>query len=433
LHEAYNETTRAGRAGLNSARALAFEGQRDRRMMSCNRCGDALEGGGDAALCARCAAEADAAAAAGEAAQDATTERAESPTAGRTASRKLAPAGAIFALLGLALFVYVVWRAGVGEIWDDIRRLGAGFLVIILLSGLRFVVRAYAWTLCFERGQRLRFRDAFRAYLTGDAVGNVLPLGIVVSEPTKVYFVRDRVPLVAAMSAIAVENIFYSLSVALFVFSGAAALLLLVPVTSGIRWTAMGILAGVAIVIAVGVALARAELRLLSGVAERLYARGVGRRVLETKRATLRSLEDRVYGFYERSRRRFLPILLLELSFHMLGVAEAYVTLSFIGDAPPTLLAAFVLESVNRVINVVFKFVPMRVGVDEAGTGWITKALRLGAATGVTLAIVRKARMLFWTAIGVGFLVGRGLSVRAVARDAERAIAETKLRTVGGE
>lgn len=341
--------------------------------------------------------------------------------------RRLAPVGVVFSALGLGLFVYVVWRAGVGEIWDDIRRLGAGFLVILALSGLRFVVRAYAWTLCFESPHRLRLRDALRAYLTGDAVGNVIPLGLVVSEPTKVFFVRDRVPLTAALSAIAVENIFYSLSVAVFIFSGAAALLLLIPLTSGLRWTVMGILAGVAVVLACGVAIARAELRILSGMAERLYARGLGRRVLESKRAPLRSLEDRVYGFYRRSGRRFLPIILLESVFHLLGVAEAYVTLYFISDSPPTVLAAFVLESVNRVINVVFKFVPMRVGVDEAGTGWVTKALRLGVSTGVTLAIVRKARMLFWTAVGIAFLVGRGLSVRAVARDAERTIAETKL------
>ena len=102
------------------------------------------------------------------------------------------------------------------------------------------------------------------------------------------------------------------------------------------------------------------------------------------------------------------------------GVAEAYVTLLFISDVAPTILAAFVLESVNRVINVVFKFVPLRVGVDEAGTGKMTQLLQLGATVGVTLAIVRKARMLFWTGLGISLLVARGLSVRDVAEEAAR-------------
>jgi hypothetical protein len=81
-----------------------------------------------------------------------------------------------------------------------------------------------------------------------------------------------------------------------------------------------------------------------------------------------------------------------------------------------------VLESVNRVINVVFKFIPMRVGVDEAGTGMLTKILSLGTASGVTLAIVRKARVIIWTALGIALLVRRGLSLSAVAANAEEAV-----------
>ena len=348
---------------------------------------------------------------------------------GRNKKRGLAPAGVVFAAAGLVLFAYVVWQAGVEKIWAELRGLGYGFLIIIALSGFRFAVRTLAWTLCFEAPHRLRFRDAFRAYLAGDSVGNLLPLGIVVSEPTKVYFVRDRVPLLAGLSAITVENIFYSLSVILFIFSGALALLLSFPLTKTLRWTSVGIIAGVAVIFAIGFVVVRKEWRLLSGMAERIYARGIGRRVLETKRTTLRTLEDRVYGFYGRNRARFLPILLLEISFHLAGVAEAYVTLLFISDKPPTFLTAFVLESVNRVINVVFKFVPLRVGIDEAGTGLMTKVLGYGRSTGVTLGIVRKARMLFWTAFGVAFLVSRGLSVRSVAREAEASIAaERKLR-----
>jgi uncharacterized membrane protein YbhN (UPF0104 family) len=341
--------------------------------------------------------------------------------------RRLAPAGIVFAALGLALFGYVVWQAGVEKIWAELQNLGWGFLVILALSGFRFSVRSYAWTLCFEGANRLRFRDAIKAFLAGDAVGNLTPLGLVVSEPTKVYFVRDRVPLVSAATAIAVENIFYSLSVILFILSGVAAMLLSFPLTRALRWTSVGIIAGACFFLLVGFSIVHAEWRILSGLAERLHARGIGRRALETRRATLRAMEDRVYGFYARNRRAFLPLMALESSFHLAGVAEAYVTLSFITGEPPSLLAAFVLESVNRVINVVFKFVPYRVGVDEAGTSLFTRVLRFGASLGVTLAIVRKARMLCWTAVGVALLVSRGLSVSTVVRDAEQTLAETKL------
>jgi hypothetical protein len=339
----------------------------------------------------------------------------------RSATRRLAPAGIIFAVAGLLLFAYVVWSADVAKIYDDLRRLGAGFLVILLLSGFRFMVRALAWTFCFGAPHRLRFRDAFPAFLMGDAVGNLVPLGIVVSEPAKVALVRERVPVVAGLSAIAVENIFYSLSVALFVCSGALALLWTFDLSKTQRWMNISVLLGMSAVILFGFVMVAMQWKILSGTLERLYSRGVARRLLETRRARVRSLEDRVYGFYRNNQSRFLPILFLEFCFHLAGVAEAYATLYFINAAAPTWFAAFILESVNRIINVVFKFVPMRVGVDEAGTGKTTQLLQLGATVGVSLAIVRKARMLFWTGLGVALLVRRGLSVGTVADEAAQA------------
>src|SRR5207247_183525 len=128
---------------------------------------------------------------------------------------------------------------------------------------------------------------------------------------------------------------------------------------------------------------------------------------------------------YKRNRKLFLPILLLESAFHLAGVLEIYVTLLFISPLqPPTFFTAFILESVNRVINVAFKFNPLRMGIDEAGTGKISKILQFAEATGVTLAIVRKARDVFWAAVGIILLLQRGLSLRAVTRDAEAALAE---------
>jgi len=51
---------------------------------------------------------------------------------------------------------------------------------------------------------------------------------------------------------------------------------------------------------------------------------------------------------------------------------------------------------------------PIHLGVDEAGTAAIITALRLGAAAGVGLALVRKARGMVGTAPGLGlFFVSR--------------------------
>ena len=355
-----------------------------------------------------------------------------SDTPVKPSKKRFTPLGVLFTIIGLALFAYFVRKAGPRQIAAGIANLGAGFVLIIAISAVRQIVRSFAWKLCVEQPYRLSFWDAFRARVMGDAIGNVLPFAsFVISEPAKPALIRDRIPLLAGLSALVIENIFYSLSVTVFVLSGMLALLLTFSLPKGLRLVSIITSIVVIAVIAAGAFLIRKQIRFISGGARFLHRRGLSEKWVE-KAGTL---EDRVYGFYDRSRSRFLPILALEACFHLAGAAEIYVTLSFISpQQPPTFLTAFILESVNRVITMAFKFIPLRMGVDEAGTGKVSKVLQFAEATGVTLAIVRKARDVFWATVGMILLLQRGLSLRAVAQDAEAALAKeikaTSLPTV---
>jgi hypothetical protein len=344
----------------------------------------------------------------------------------RARNRKLARFGILFAILGLLLFAYFVRRAGVTQIIDGIKRLGLGFLIILGISSIRQIARSFAWTRCFESPYSLRFRDAFAARVMGDALGNIVPLAsVAVSEPSKAALVTNRVPLIASLSALALENIFYSLSVAIFIFSGTVALLLAFPLKPALRYASFGTLAVTILIVPLGYLVIRKQWKFLSGGLTILHNRGFKRAWMEKTIPRAQTLEDRIYGFYQRNSNRLLVILGLEMCFHLAGVLEIYTTLWFISDVvAPTLLTAFILESVNRVINVVFKFIPFRLGVDEAGTGMLAKALGFTPAIGATLAIVRKARDLFWTAIGVALMVRRGLTLKNLDQPGQANVSE---------
>jgi hypothetical protein len=330
-------------------------------------------------------------------------------TQNQSGSRRFAPLGIIFGLLGLLLFAYFVSRAGVGEIVSNIQRLGAGFLLILAISSIRYIVRALAWTRCIEPPHRLPFRDAFAARLMGDALGNIIPfVSAAVSEPSKAVFVKDRVPLLVGLSALAIENIFYALSVAIFIFAGTATLLLTFSLPKGLRYASIGALITTLVIIPLVYLVIRWQTRFLSGALGFLSRRGLMTRLFGKLRPRAQSLEDRVYGFYATSQRSFLSIFLLDLCFHVAGVLEIFVTLSFISPVAPTLTQAFILESVNRIINVTFKFIPLRAGVDEGGTGQVSKVLGFARDVGVTLAIVRKGRDIFWSAIGLLLIWKKG-------------------------
>ena len=312
--------------------------------------------------------------------------------------------GVLTAFAGLALLVFVVAQVGVAEIAADIRQVGWGLLLVIVIGGVRFLLRAAAWRLCLDPPHALSLGDAFAAVICGDTIGNLTPLGPLVGEPAKAAIVRKRVPLGPALTALAIENVLYTLSAAAMIAAGMIALLLRFQLPSAIReigWLSIGAtmsLFGVALV------LLWRQPALVSralGFAPRL-ARHADR---------VRALEAEIYSFASRHRRALPALAAAEVGFHALGVAEAYLTLWLLNDSPPAFITAFILETANRLITVVFKFVPLRLGVDEAASAFLTQqVLGLGARTGLSIAIVRKVRVLFWAIAGGLVLVREGLT-----------------------
>ncbi len=289
----------------------------------------------------------------------------------------LSVTGVLTAAAGLALLVYVVMRVGPAAIVADVRQVGWGLAVIVAIGGLRFLLRATAWRLCLDPPHALRLKDAFAA---------VIPL---VGEPAKAAFVRGRIALTPALTALAIENVLYTLSAAAMIAAGMVALLVRFQLPPNVR--------GLGVVAIVGTfALFLAALWMLWRQPA-LMSRALGIAPPLRKHADrIRQLEEDVYTFASRHRRALPALAAAEIGFHVLGVAEIYLTLWLLNVTAPALLTAFLFETANRLITVVFKVVPLRLGVDQAGTAGI-----------------RQLRVLFWAATGGLLLVREGLSGRA--------------------
>jgi hypothetical protein len=316
----------------------------------------------------------------------------------------------LIALAATVLFIWFVLSAGTHEIWAGFQRIGWGLAWIVLLGGARFAVRAGAWVLCIEPPHKLNLTTAFTAVVCGDALGNVTPLGPLVGEPAKIAYVRGHAPIAPALTALAIENVLYTLGVAAMIAAGAVALLFSVSLPAQLREFSEVAIAGV---VATFVAAAWGLWRRPAVITTLLPAGRIGASRIEK----LRAIEEQVLTFASRRRQRLPALVVLELGFHALGVLEKHITLWMILGAAPPLLTSFIVETADRLITVAFKFVPFQVGVGEAGTGLVTELLSLGRAPGVTVSIVRKARMGIWSLVGTAMLVHRGLSPQQVLAD----------------
>jgi hypothetical protein len=286
--------------------------------------------------------------------------------------RAIAPAST---MLGMAALIYTVSTIGIANVQHTIGRIGWGFAAILLMSGLRELTRAVAWTQTFTGTARLPIADALRARLAGEALNALVPMGFLIGEPTKAQHVDHRMPFAPAFGALMLEFAFYTASLAVLL---GAALLALVP---GIAFLGVGI---------------------------------VGGRTPTFKRVC--SLLEPVRRFAIEQPRRAVTIAALEAGYHALGIAEAYVTLCFLTPSAATWTAALLFETVNRVVTMVFKMIPMRVGIDEAGAAILARHLTIGPTAGVMLALVRKIRVLFWSTLGLLVIAVRAIRRCAPAR-----------------
>jgi hypothetical protein len=315
--------------------------------------------------------------------------------------------GVVTALLGLGAMAWMVSSVGPAKIVDDVANVGWMLIAIVAIGGLRFLLRASAWRQCLEPPHRLSLGDAFAAVVSGDTIGNVTPLGPLVGEPAKAAFVRSRVALGPALTALAIENVLYTLSTAAMIAAGMVALLISFQTTSAIRGLGELAVGGTLVLFGLALWMLWRQPALIS------RALGLAPR-LKRHAERIKEIESRIYTFASRHRGRLPLLAATEMSFHVLGVAENYLTLWTLNKkVAPALLTAFILETAYRLITVVFRFIPMRLGVDEVGTGYLTQVLGLGVSTGTSIAIIRKLRMLFWALVGGVLLVREGLTRRA--------------------
>lgn len=308
--------------------------------------------------------------------------------------------GLAAAVVGVGLLLVTVRQVGWTEIRTGVSAVGPWFLAVVALGGARFFVRAKSWVLCADQigAPGLPPGAAFNAVIAGDAVGNLTPLGLLASEPTKVLLVRRTLPTGPALTSVALDNGFHSIAVLVMIAIGAWILVRQVTLQPSLRLVVEGVLVSVAVVALAGFWLARRRPAILSWLAQRT-AQITGRQARSPE--ALREIEARFYSVLQWPSAALWAAAGWQMAFHLGAVAEVWVILRALSGGTTTIADAFVLESAGRLVIVLFKVIPFRMGVDEVGAAVVATALGIPASHGVALALVRKLRILVWNACGL--------------------------------
>ena len=304
-------------------------------------------------------------------------------------------------IASFALFVYVLQRSGPEAVLHKIRLLGWGFAFLILLSGARHLLRAVAWSYCVQSdGRRPDAFDLFGPRLVGEALDDLTPAGPLLGETAKIAVVSRLIRGQAGASSVVIENLVYILAAGLFMLSGLVLALLKLVTPVGLRWISAEM--AICFLASIGVAwwILSRRILLLARTLAYLKRAGVGWAFLERHQHYLCAVEEAIYDFFLTRRRIFLAVLGIEFATNFTGVGEAYIILK-VTAAHTSLFAAYLAESASRAAQFAFSFIPFGLGVQEGVAAATLGALGYPATEGVSLAIIRKIRTLFWTALGL--------------------------------
>ena len=308
-------------------------------------------------------------------------------------------------LFGAGLLVFLIRAVGVEPIFDALKQIGAGFLILLAIAGFRHALRTISMSLAVApEHRRFTFWEAYTTRLAGETISFFTFTGPVLGEATKAALLRKRVPLASGVQALAVDNLLYNLSVALFISTGAFVMLLTYDLPSAARLPLIAIATGMTlVVVAVAVAVV-SDVMPVTATVDFLIRRGVKRNWFASKRDHFHRVEENVYDFYKHRPTAFFTMFACDFLAHATTVAEVFIVLSMLGFEPSARVA-YIIDSLTKVINLVFSFVPATIGVYEGGTGFILHTLGYAVATGVTIGIVRKASMIVWAIIGLAMLI----------------------------
>lgn len=302
--------------------------------------------------------------------------------------------------VGAGLFACLAWRAGPANLWQDLGKLGWGFILVIALAGISHLAKTRAWQMTLGNDQhRISFPRLLGLRLGADAAGQLGILGQTFGDAIRVTQLRcatqmskslasvtlDRGFLLVTGVVVAIVGILAALPMLwiypifriygeLFVF-GSTAFLLLILMTITKRWPLLS--------------------RSTRSIGRIPFLKGwVDQRI-----ELIQSMETALFDFHHNIPMLFWGSFSLNLVAQCLAILEVSIVLWLLG-AHIGFSGALITEALTKLVNAVGNFNPGNIGTYEGGNMLIGRVFGLSSSTAMALALARRLRALFWALVG---------------------------------
>ncbi|MFL5576938.1 MAG: lysylphosphatidylglycerol synthase transmembrane domain-containing protein [Gemmatimonadaceae bacterium] len=318
-----------------------------------------------------------------------------------------------FFVCGLALFVFLVARAGPGALLTQLRRTGWAFVPIVLVWAGVYLTNTVAWRLLAvgpegARGCGIPFWRAYSITVSSFAINYVTPMVSLGGEPFKLEAAAAYVGRRRAAGSVIAFRVVHTLGQLVFwllTLPVAYALLPRTPAT-----TTLLAATAAALVLAAWLLAALPRSRVLERLLDAIQAVAPLRRLaraVERGRPALAAVDAELAAVAGGHPARLAGALAAEVAGRCVAVLEFVLVARSVG-VDMRYGAAAVVGGFSQLVMNLFFFVPFELGPREGSLYLVFRLLGLGAALGVYAAVVSRLRELAWIGIGLALVWAGG-------------------------
>ena len=327
--------------------------------------------------------------------------------------------------VGIILFIGVIWKVGVKEVYATIAKFTLVELIVILFFALaQFLVQIWRWQLILKtRGHKISFKKLFIAKLVGFSVSYVTPTVFLGGEPVRAYVLNKETntKFSEGLASIVIDKILdFSYTIPFIIFG---VVYVLIKFTLPLKIIFGLIFALLIVTTFMFLFYVRTYTKKRSFIALVNLLQLHRIKFIERIKGKIIKFEDIIIHFFREHKKIFWYGMVLSLLGGAFAVTQFWLILIFLG-VKINLLQMIVIAAI---INLIFLLpIPAALGSQETTQALLFSLFAFGAHFGVVFTLISRFVDLLKVGFGIGFLSHFGIKL-------SQSIAAKSVKTTNNE
>jgi uncharacterized membrane protein YbhN (UPF0104 family) len=306
----------------------------------------------------------------------------------------------IFLVLGIGLFLYMLFSFGIDNILIYLGRLGWYFIPILCVWFFVYICNTIAWQFIIK-SDKISFDNLLAITIGGYALNYITPFFKLGGEPYRAVMLKEKLGTDQAVSATISYLMLHFLSSFLIWITATVIILFTIPLSSFLfviftagfvvfSYVSYLFIKGYKYGVTKNFASVLMKLPLLNKFSD----------TVENKEYILNNIDGITRELYHNRKKDFLAANFFEYLSRLVTTFEYYFILKAIGFEP-SFADIFIINAGAGLVSNLFFIVPFELGVKEGGLYTLLGFLQYTPSIGIFVSIVNRLRELSWILIGL--------------------------------